>query len=343
MASWGLAFQYGKKAYEDMWREQEENERLAASRKLFDMTLQEQEEALADETNTNREVRAGNQVITQYKKAIMQGGAEGAKALAEARTAMGIPTAYLGGTKVGTIGANGQVDKSTVIDMKGDKWNGTAMMAELYKLVPSARESFGLYNQNVAENRKLQAEFDLAAMKQNAMLRAAQIKAAGTRAGLASLGGSFAQAALANHWKDLVGMVDEQAVVTTFGPDAQIITDPNGVRVIMRPNKDGVMEAYNPTKEEWGDFQNIRNRALVNVNNGVYTGLSSIQGVVGSTADDQAAYQANILAQRAQAQQNALALDTLAREIVAQPKKEQAQQNALDWLTYRSRGGFGAF
>lgn len=262
MASWGLAFQYGKKAYEDMWKEQEENERLAATRRLFDMTIQEREEALEDEANTNREVRAGNMVITKYKKQIERGGEEGAKAYAMALSEMGIPTVYMGDMKVGTVGADGQVDPRTVLNMGGKGWNGRSMMAEVYKYVPSAKDSYSEYNAAVARNQDKQLQMDLATLQMNAQLRAAQMRAAAYAAGARGIASALAEKQYATNWKDVAPYIRDKSVKAAFGPDVTEVIGPDGVPVFYR-NENGKQVAFTPTREELGDLENIHNKAIV--------------------------------------------------------------------------------
>lgn len=266
MASWGLAFQYGKKAYEDMWKEQEENERLAATRRPFDMTIQEQEEALEDTANTNREVRAGNRVITKYKKQIERGGEEGAKAYAMALSEMGIPAVYLGNMKVGTIGADGQVDPRTVLDMGGKGWNGRSMMAEVYKYVPSAENAYNEYNAAVARNQDKQLQMDLATIQMNAQLRAAQMRAAASAAGMRGIASALMEKQYATNWKDVAPFLRDRSVKAAFGPDVTEIIGPDGLPVFYR-NENGKQVVFTPSREQLGDLENIYNKGIVDTHN----------------------------------------------------------------------------
>ena len=76
MASWGLAFEYGKKAYTDMMKRQEELDRYLAERALWDARRQEAEEQQATDTMVNREIRKSTEAITANKQAILAGNDE---------------------------------------------------------------------------------------------------------------------------------------------------------------------------------------------------------------------------------------------------------------------------
>lgn len=271
MASWGLAFQYGKKAYEDMWREQEENERLAASRKLYNMQLEEAEKAQADQTLVNDEERAGRAVITKYKKAIMKGGEDGAKAYAQARTEMGVPTVYLGDGKVGSVLANGKVDPATVVTMKGDKWNGTAMMSELQKLVPSAEKESARYDAAVATNRQYQweadklkqqlaAQYGVASMYANAKLKAAGMQADATR--LAAFSDQF----IKNN-KEIDQMVLSQAARSAFGENVSAARGEDGLVHFYKMNDKTGWTEFSPSTDAQTAFNNDYGRIYTDTYN----------------------------------------------------------------------------
>lgn len=289
MASWGLAFQYGKKAYEDMWREQEENERYAATRKLHDMQLAEAEKAQADQTLVNDEERAGRAVITKYKKAIMKGGEDGAKAYAQARTEMGVPTVYLGDGKVGSLLANGQVDPSTIVTMKGDKWNGTAMMSELQKMVPSAEKEAARYDAAVATNRQYQweadklkqqlaAQYGVASMYANAKLKAAGMQAGAVRQAM------FHDQFIKNN-KEIDQMTLSQAARSAFGEGATAVRGEDGlVHFYKMDSKTGWTE-FSPDEGSQTAFNNDYGRIYTDTYNGMLNSGTPYQAIVPSVAN----------------------------------------------------------
>lgn len=73
MASWGLAFEYGKNAYTDMLKKQEELDRYLAERDLWRARLTEEEEAQSTSSKVNREIRKSTELITANKQAILAG------------------------------------------------------------------------------------------------------------------------------------------------------------------------------------------------------------------------------------------------------------------------------
>lgn len=73
MASWGLAFEYGKNAYTDMLRKQEELDRYLAERALWEMELKTKE-ATARATQAEAERTSENSIIlSQYADDILSG------------------------------------------------------------------------------------------------------------------------------------------------------------------------------------------------------------------------------------------------------------------------------
>lgn len=73
MASWGLAFEYGKKAYTDMLKKQEELDRYLAERNLWEMELKTKE-ATARAAQAEAERTSENSVIlSQYADDILSG------------------------------------------------------------------------------------------------------------------------------------------------------------------------------------------------------------------------------------------------------------------------------
>lgn len=259
-ASWGLAFQYGKKAYEDMWREQEENERLAATRKLYEMQVAEQEKAQEMQTLINDEVRSGQRVITKYKKQMAKGGEDGVKAYAAAMTEAGIPTMYLGDGKVGTVRADGQVDPASVRKMTGKDWNGTAIVSEFQKIVPSAEGMSTEYRQAVDRNIEREWEKD----KLNAQLRSqmgiasmyanAKLKSAGLQAG------AIREAAYADqftkNWKELQTLAVDGASRSAMGNNVRGMIGEDGTPSFMKYSDKTGWQPYNPTDSELQSFTN---------------------------------------------------------------------------------------
>lgn len=265
-ASWGLAFQYGKKAYEDMWRDQEQNERLAASRELYDMQIAEAEKAQAMQSVINDEVRQGQEIITKYKKQMAKGGEDGVRAYAEAMTAVGIPTQYLGNGTVGSVRADGQIDPSSIRTMTGDGWSGTAIVSEFQKIVPSAEGMSAEYRAAMADNinrewekekfqAQLASQMGMASIYANARLAAANAQA-----------GALREAIFADQWYKnndvLEAYANDGAARSAMGNDTRVVVGEDGIPNFMKYNSEEGWIPYNPTESELQSFTNDKGRIL---------------------------------------------------------------------------------
>lgn len=156
MASWGLAFEYGKNAYTEMMKKQEELDRYLAERDLWRARLTEEEEAQAMNTYVNREVRAAQKAITENKKGIEAGDID---AYLRAKNALASGTGYtwvkLDGSKIGIRAADGTINKDTIRDLSSDEWkNPAARIAELEKSAKTIMEMASQYRTDAEQNKK---------------------------------------------------------------------------------------------------------------------------------------------------------------------------------------------
>ena len=266
MASWGLAFQYGKKAYEDMWRQQEENDRLAANRELYMMQLQEEKEALTDAMRTNREVRAGNAAVTKNKKRIASGGEDGVKAMVDFYNEVGMPAQYIGDRKI-------KFADGTVKDFSGKEWTGSAMLAEVYKVVPSAANMSAAYTEGVKDDLKAQRDWDKSMLEYYGKINAAQIAAnsrmqaaALTAKGLGGMSDALVRTAMSNT-KDFDPIKKDYAIKAMFGGNAVYMPDEQGVPSYYMRGEDGNVTKINLNERQAAALVDIENMLDIGGNN----------------------------------------------------------------------------
>ena len=278
MASWGLAYEYGKNAYEDMWRKQEENDRIAAERELFNKKLKG--DILLQETANIENARISNYRIAaaKYGDAIRAGGKTGVKAFADALTFAGEPYTVIDGNKIARLGVDGKPDLSTTIDMSS--WNGDQMAAEFGKYINTLRKESDEFKATKERDRAFDWEkkkFKLteegknkrAAMQLSAMMAISRAKAAGS----GSSGGKGSGGSTSYSTDDTLLAASDAAIKSMFGADANAYKDDDGV-IKFKRDDDTPIELSPGQKE---DLLNIRDKASVAAanNRGAY-GISMI-------------------------------------------------------------------
>ena len=295
MASWGLAYEYGKNAYEDMWRKQEENERLAAQRKLFDMQLKEEEQEQATKSLETARVRQYRDVAVAYGDKMGRGGTLGVKAYADAMTAAGIPTTVLDGNKVAAIDpATGKPDMSTVIDMSdSSKWTGAAIQSEFAKNINTLAAKSADYRATAERDREFnekKRQFDVsdererwkARLNANTQLAAAGIYASAKSCGAGGSGSSGGvtgsgkpkQTTMDNN--NTLKIASESAARTVFGEGVQIALGDDGTISFTKNS-----EPFTPSDGQWTNFYNMRNKIFTDAANLNYaTGQSPVAGAM---------------------------------------------------------------
>ena len=295
MASWGLAYEYGKNAYEDMWRKQEENERLAAQRKLFDMQLKEEEQEQATKSLETARVRQYRDVAVAYGDKMGRGGTLGVKAYADAMTAAGIPTTVLDGNKVAAIDpATGKPDMSTVIDMSdSSKWTGAAIQSEFAKNINTLAAKSADYRATAERDREFnekKRQFDVsdererwkARLNANTQLAAAGIYASAKSGGAGGSGSSGGvtgsgkpkQTTMDNN--NTLKIASESAARTVFGEGVQIALGDDGTISFTKNS-----EPFTPSDGQWTNFYNMRNKIFTDAANLNYaTGQSPVAGAM---------------------------------------------------------------
>lgn len=283
MASWGLAYEYGKNAYEDMWRKQEENDRYAAQRKLFDLKLKAEE---AEQEIANMELARSLNVrdtINAYQNDLMSGGSKGRQAFVDALNQIGVGAQLVDGTKVVFLGADGKPDASNVIDMSDtSKWTGPAMLSELTKRVGTAVAESNKYQEKVEKDRqfneavrqfneKNKLDWDKAVLSSNTTLGAARLYMAGKQAGASGGSGSSGsgaggKGASSPFNSDVEKYAEEAAVKAIFGPGVEAVKGDDGATVYIDTTKEDRPQ-ITPTEGQLTDLYNLKNQIAVDANN----------------------------------------------------------------------------
>ena len=298
MASWGLAYEYGKNAYEDMWKKQEQNERLAAQRELYNLQL---ENDIANQQATNVEnarINTYRNVAAIYGDKMGRGGTTGVQAYAQAMTAAGVPTTVLDGNKVATIDPyTGKPDMSTVIDMSDtSKWTGDAIKSEFAKNMDTLKAEADKYKATTERDREFnekKRQFDVsdererwkARLNANTQLAAAGIYASAKSGGSGGAGGSGSSGGVTGSGKpkqttmdnnNTLKIASESAARTVFGEGVQIAMGDDGT---ISFTKNG--EPFTPSDGQWTNFYNMRNKIFTDAANLNYaTGQSPVAGAM---------------------------------------------------------------
>lgn len=281
MASWGLAYEYGKNAYEDMWRKQEENDRYAAQRKLFDLKLKAEE---AEQEIANMELARSLNVrdtINAYQNDLMSGGSKGRQAFVDALNQIGVGAQLVDGTKVVFLGADGKPDASNVIDMSDtSKWTGTAMMAELAKRVNTAVAESNKYQEQVEKDRqfheavrqfdeKNKLDWDKAVLNSNTTLGAARMYTAGKLAGSGGKSGSGSTGgkdAGSPYNQDAWDVAYNTSVRAVLGTGVEAVKGDDGATIYIDTTKPDRPQII-PTEGQVTDINNMANSIFVEANN----------------------------------------------------------------------------
>ena len=276
MASWGLAYEYGKNHYEDSWAKQEQNDRLQEERKLFDLKLAEDIAAQQTATKENSRVRDLRESMVEYGDKMKAGGAQGRQAFVDFMKTAGVDYIDLGNGKVGVSDGKGGVDQSSIIDMS--KWNGDQIMSEAAKSVNTHRAEADLYKSQQEKNQDRADKFKLAEMQQQTQLNIAKMNndAANYRAGLqakttlaaASLrasaggrsgsGGGAGGSQKEHYNQDAYAKAMEFAVQDTFqNPNIAVTQSKDTGQWLMKDTSTG--EEVVPSQGQMTDIQNAAN------------------------------------------------------------------------------------
>lgn len=165
-ASWGLAFQYGKKAYEDMWREQEENERLAATRKLYEMEVAAKEAELATQELENAETRRNRALIASALPQLRAGGNQAKQATAALLSQMSGQPHVVKDGKIYLQEPDGSLSESVIKNV--NSMNTDQLIGELDKWTMNTRTRGENVREAAKTEEQYQHQINLATLNNNA-------------------------------------------------------------------------------------------------------------------------------------------------------------------------------
>ena len=284
MASWGLAFEYGKNAYTDMLRKQEELDRYLAERNLWETELRTKEAAASAVRAETERTSQNSIILSQYADAIMSGDYN-AYADALSKINPNKQYKYLGDGIIAEIDPKNpkQVITSTARNIKGIE--PTALISELYK----SAESIGAISSNerkakeeeLAHKRKKELKTlegknaaDVARINKQGAIEAAQIKASGVP-GKSS--GTTSRINLSDKDREYL---DSTVAQTLFGSGAR------GIRT-----EDGGWEVYDKNgspvplkKEDIRDLEEVHRVMLTSTSNLAQSNSGDLQANIASMA-----------------------------------------------------------
>ena len=184
MASWGLAFEYGKKAYTDMMKRQEELDRYLAERNLWEAQRIEQEEAQASQTAENRKARRGLAVLNKYRDDVVAGDDSAFVSMLNAQ-AEGTGSQFILEDKKVYRVKDGT--KSLAYDLNSKELkNGSSRVAEFIKGYGlTSLDQYSKYEAGIKDNREMKYKYDeLQARKDVAKIKAdGAVNAASSKGG----------------------------------------------------------------------------------------------------------------------------------------------------------------
>ena len=184
MASWGLAFEYGKKAYTDMMKRQEELDRYLAEHNLWEAERIEKEEALATQTAENRKARKGLAVLNKYRDDVVAGDDSAFVSMLNDQAEGTGAKFTLEGKKVYRIKDG---NKSLAYDLNSKELkNGSSRVAEFIKGYGlTSLDQYNKYEAGIKDNREMKYKYDeLQTRKDVAKIKAdGAVNAAGAKGG----------------------------------------------------------------------------------------------------------------------------------------------------------------
>lgn len=192
MASWGMAAYTGRKMWEDARKTQEENERLLAERRLFDLGIKEAEQDAELQAQAKKESRRIQSLINAKKTDLQAGGERGAKALAEVYSGLFGKDGATWSAKDGVLYELDR-DGNTVNAVDLRRVSGIAMLSMAQQFVPTAEEAAAAYQTAEALNQKAIHEIQMKMLELENEIRVAQTNGASS-AVVAKLRGEYALA-----------------------------------------------------------------------------------------------------------------------------------------------------
>lgn len=287
MASWGLAFEYGKNAYTEMMKKQEELDRYLAEHDLWEMELRTKE-ATARANRAEAERTSENSIIlSQYADDILSGDYD-AYANALSKINPNKQFKHIGG------GIIAQVDPSnprlTLPESARDvsKIEPSKLVSELYKSAEStgaitaqerAAEEGRLKHQREKDIERMKGEnaARVATINQQGHIAAAQAKAGGGSSTTRPTGGKGSRINLSDKDREYL---DSTVAQTLFG---------SGVRGVR--TEDGGWEVYDKTgapiqlkQEDIRDLEEVHRVMLTDTSNLAQSNSGDLQANIATVA-----------------------------------------------------------
>ena len=287
MASWGLAFEYGKNAYMDMMKKQEELDRYLAERALWEMELKTKE-ATARAAQAEAERTSENSIIlSQYADDILSGKNE-AYVDALNKINPNKQFKYIGDGIIAEVDPSNP--KLIIPESARDisKIEPSKLVSELYKSAESigaitaqerAAEEGRLGHERKKELKKMEGDSAarVATINQEGHIKAAEIKAGGASTTPRPTGGKGSRINLSDKDREYL---DSTVAQTLFG---------SGVRGVR--TEDGGWEVYDKTgapiqlkDEDIRDLEEVHRTLLTSTSNLAQSNSGSIQANIASTA-----------------------------------------------------------
>lgn len=289
MASWGLGFEYGKKAYEEMRRTQEENDRYLAEHNLWETDLRTKE-AVADATLAEAQrVSANSKNLTKYTDAILHGD-YGAYADALSEMNPGKQYRHIGDGVIAEVDPKNpsMVLKGSTFSIKGK--NPTALVSELHKFAEDTASITSQHREGVKDKEDKDHELkklglqnqnakDVANIYAGATKYAAELNQAGKGLTGISGGGSGGKSSRINLSDKDIEYLDSTVAQTLFGSGA------SGVR-----SEDGSWTVYQdgtPVKlsaNDVRDLEDVHRAMIIGVSNLANTNSGSLRANIANIA-----------------------------------------------------------
>ena len=287
MASWGLAFEYGKNAYMDMMKKQEELDRYLAERDLWEMELRSKE-AIARANQAEAERTSENSIIlSQYADDILSGKYDSyADALNKINPNKQFK--YIGDGIIAEVDPSNP--KLIIPESARDisKIEPSALVSELYK----SAESIGMISANERKARADELEHNrnkeiktiegknaakVATINQQGHIAAAALKAGGSSSTSHGTGGKGSRINLSDKDREYL---DSTVAQTLFGSG-----------VSGRRTEEGGWEVYDKTgapiqlkDEDIRDLEEVHRTLLTSTSNLAQSNSGSIQANIASAA-----------------------------------------------------------
>ena len=291
MASWGLGFEYGKKAYEEMRRTQEENDRYLAEHGLWETELRTKEAVAAATEASAKRTSAMSIALDKNTNAILSGDPQAYVNVLNAADPS-VQFKHLGDGTIAQVDPKNpsMIIKGSAFSIKGK--NPTSLVSELHKY---AETTAGITEQHRAseqdekdkkhEIKKVtlqnQGAKDVATIGANAKILAAEIE--GAAKGLTGLsgssGGSGGKSSRINLSDKDIEYLDSTVAQTLFGSGASGIRSEDGSWTVYQDGTPVKLSA-NDVK----DLEDVHRAMIIGVSNLANTNSGSLRANIANIA-----------------------------------------------------------